>query len=349
MKQAYIIQEAKEIKAYYEKNHKMPTTNKINGVVYSIYTTSYMMANLIVSKYVVKDYPLLHITRYNTTSHKDTISGEKVMTSDYFSMINHFMDYCRSNKRVPSYITTTKSQTKVSFELFTYCLAKIIVYYAENKVNPNYCIFNKSVFSNTNTSSTTVKKAVNQSTSVTKKVTKYVQKNLLEKLGCSGMGQCTSYYCSCNALQQMFYRLTGILVPEKTIAQWAGVTTAGTGHQGIETAVAMFNKKYNKKVKISWKNFSDLGKNQKERFEAVGKMVNNGKAIFFHLCYRLKYGHYETFKSIDLDKEIIIILNSLGNKNSDGSYQGYHENRTFSTQSQYIANMGQKSVCIMEV
>lgn len=349
MKQAYIIPGAREIKAYYEKNHKMPKTNTINGTIYSIYTTSYLMANLIVNKYVVKDYPIMHITLYNTAAHKDTIAGEKVQSSDYFSMINKFLYYCRSNKRVPSYITTTKSQTQVSFELFTYCLAKIIVYYADNKSNPAYCTFDKSIFGNTASKTTTLKKVVNTATTVAKKITKYVQKNLLEKVGCSGMGQCTPYFCSCNALQQMFYRLTGILVPEKTIAKWAGVTTKGVGHQGIETAVAMFNKTYKKKIKITWKNFSDLGKTQKERFEAVGKMVANGKAIFFHLCYRLLYGHYETFKSIDMEKEIIEILNSLGNKNSDGSYQGYHEERTFGTQAQYIANMGQKSVCIMEV
>ena len=146
----------------------------------------------------------------------------------------------------------------------------------------------------------------------------------------------------------MFYRLTGILVPEKTIASWAGVTTSGVGHAGIETAVAKFNKTYNKNLKITWKNFSDLGKNTNERFLALGKLISKANtAIFFHLCYRLKYGHYEPIKSVNTTSNMLEILNSLGTKNSDGTYQGYIEERTYATQQSYISAMSQKSVCII--
>ena len=94
--------------------------------------------------------------------------------------------------------------------------------------------------------------------------------------GCSGMGQCTGYYCACNSLQQAFYRLTGIKVSESTIAGWAGTTHDGTGHPGINTAVAMFNKKYGKNVKISWYNFSELS------WDKIKTMISKG-AVFFHL------------------------------------------------------------------
>ena len=77
--------------------------------------------------------------------------------------------------------------------------------------------------------------------------------NYLTNKGCSGMGQCTPYYCACNSLQQAFYRLTGIHVSESTIASVAGTTSSGTGHQGINTAVAWFNRKYGQNIKITGK------------------------------------------------------------------------------------------------
>ena len=66
--------------------------------------------------------------------------------------------------------------------------------------------------------------------------------------GCAGMGQCTGYTCGPNSLQQMFYRLTGIKVSESAIAEAAGTTTDGTDHEGLNTAVQWFNKKYKKNV-----------------------------------------------------------------------------------------------------
>lgn len=54
----------------------------------------------------------------------------------------------------------------------------------------------------------------------------------LTNTGCSGMGQCTPYYCACNSLQEAFYRLTGIHIAESTIASVASTTTSGTDHWG---------------------------------------------------------------------------------------------------------------------
>ena len=140
--------------------------------------------------------------------------------------------------------------------------------------------------------------------------------------GCSGMGQCTGYYCACNSLQQAFYRLTGIKVSESTIAGWAGTTHDGTGHPGINTAVAMFNKKYGKNVKISWYNFSELS------WDKIKTMISKG-AVFFHLLYRDQWGHYEVIKTVSDDLKI---LNSLGDSCGSGTYCGYIETRTKSTQ-----------------
>ena len=161
--------------------------------------------------------------------------------------------------------------------------------------------------------------------------------------GCSGMGQCTSFYCGPNSLQQCLYRLTGIHVDESTLAGWAGTTTSGTDHQGLETAVAKFNKKYNRKVKIVWKNFKDLGKTDAERWKALANYIKKG-AAFIHLLYKLKWGHYEVPKTIG---DILKILNSLGDKCTSTSYCGYIENRSKADELAYIRGISQKSIAIL--
>ena len=161
--------------------------------------------------------------------------------------------------------------------------------------------------------------------------------DFLTNQGCKGMGQCNGHNCACNSLQQAFYRLTGILVDEKTIAGWAGTTSDGTDHVGINTAVAKFNKKYGKNVKIEWYNFSELS------WDKIKEMLKKG-AIFFHLLYRLKWGHYEPIMSIG---DTLKILNSLGDYCNYPAYCGYIETRTKATQKQYINGISQKSVAFL--
>lgn len=166
----------------------------------------------------------------------------------------------------------------------------------------------------------------------------------LTNIGCSGMGQCTSYYCGCNSLQQCFYRLTGIKVDEDTIAKVAGTTTSGTDHQGLETAVAWFNRKYKKNIKITWKNFNDLGSNDSERWKKLQEYIDKG-AVFCHLLYRNQWGHYEVPKQVN--SSTVDVLNSLGDKCGTYSYCGYIENRSKSAQLSYIRGISQKSIAIL--
>lgn len=166
----------------------------------------------------------------------------------------------------------------------------------------------------------------------------------LTSQGCAGMGQCTPYYCACASLQQCFYRLTGVKVSESTIAGWAGTTHDGTDHPGINTAVAMFNKKHGKNVKIVWYNFSDLGKSDSERWSKMSSLIKSG-ALFCHLLYRDQYGHYEVPKSVG--SENLSILNSLGDRCGGETYCGYVETRSRGTQKRYIGGISQKSVAYL--
>lgn len=175
----------------------------------------------------------------------------------------------------------------------------------------------------------------------------YTQTPLLTSQGATGMGQLTGYSCAANSLQQMFYELTGKNISESTIMGWAGTTTAGTSHAGIETAIAKFNKTYGYDLKVQWKNFSDLGNSISARFKALGEiMCQSNKAVFVHLLYRSKYGHYEVPRMVNTSSSALQILNSLGSKGNNG-YYGYIENRSFSEQAKYIAGISQKGICIV--
>lgn len=166
----------------------------------------------------------------------------------------------------------------------------------------------------------------------------------LKTQGCNGIGQCTPYYCACNSLQQSFYRLTGINVPESQIAKVAGTTSSGTSHGGINTAVNWFNREYKQNVTINWLYFSDLGNDASERWNKLAGHCTDG-AVFCHLLYRNKWGHYEVLESVN--KDTVTVLNSLGNKCGSTSYCGYVETRSKANQLSYMNGISQASVAYL--
>ena len=136
---------------------------------------------------------------------------------------------------------------------------------------------------------------------------------------------------------QCIYRLTGEDVSEMELASVAGTTTSGTDHNGLATALAWFNKIYGYNLKMTWKNFSEVG------FGGTQQAIDNG-ACFHHILYRDRYGHYEVPKITKEDP--IYVLNSLGSSCGNG-YCGYIEERRRSTHQSYINGISQKSVCII--
>lgn len=156
--------------------------------------------------------------------------------------------------------------------------------------------------------------------------------------GCSGMGQCNGYYCACNSVQQAIYRLTGEHISESTLARVGGTTTDGTGHDGINTMFAWFNREYGYNLKVEWKHFSDIG------YDKLQEYINNG-AVIMHILYRNEWGHYEI--PVSVGNGTITVLNSLGEYCSYPAYCGYEETRSQSTHTSYVNGISQKSVCII--
>ena len=345
---SHIRTEATQIKKNIEQNRKIPKACTLtSGAVLSPYSVSYLMAKIIQGNFKKSEVELAEVIVYNADRHKDTIN-EQVKKDDYLKMIDNFISFCKEHRRVPAYITTQKSRIKVSFELFMYGLAKIIVFHQENKHLPNYCTFTKGFVSDTSTSNKTVKKESSKSTSSKGKATKennctnpYKSKPYTTKQGCDELGQNTKTWCALSALQKIL-RKFGINVSQKELARAAGSTSAGTSHQGIETAVAYVAKKYGVRLTCKWYSFQELG------WEGIGKiMCQPNKDLLYHLCYRLLYGHYEKAAELNTKTGMMKIMNSLGNKCSNGCFCGYIENRSTTEQKKYMNAISQKSILVI--
>ena len=340
-----ITQEATQIRKFIEKNHKMPNYCTIEGNQYSIYTTSYLLSQYVANTTQTLIKPISVNRPNNHVLWKaDNI---KIMKTDYISMCKRFNNYCRDNDRVPAYVTHNKTGTKVGFELFVYCLSKIVVFFKENGYLPNYCLFNSSILEYNQTSSKTNKNKGKQSTSTNANISIYKSSPHYLNTGCNNLGQCTKYYCGVHSVHQVLRKFGITRYNENKLAEWAGTTTSGTDHQGILTAISKVS---NGKLHAKWINFSSLGDNTDDRFKALAKLISKADTdCIVHNLYRLKYGHYETIHQIDTKNRTVYVLNSLGNKCGTTSYCGYIEKRDYDTFAKYIANTpgNQPSICLI--
>lgn len=311
------------------------------------------------TKKILKQKPKnIKIVSATDPSVKDTIN-EKIMKDDYLDMMGRFCRYCEQHRRYPNYIITKKSKTKVSLRLFTFCVLKIEKFIKENGTLPKWCIFNKGDVQNNNTNNKNDTKKPIKSTSNCANPYISAPHLLTTK---TGLGQNYNWDCSANAVQQCLYKLSGKTIKEDALIKAGGVTTVGVGHQGINTMIAWFNKKYNTNYKVTWKNFSDLSTNRDGRFLALAKLLCKPNiAVLCHIGYANSgekpitknskiFGHYEVLNCINVKQKKVQALNSLGNKINSHAYAGHLQWRTYETQASFFANTPhqQKAICIIQ-
>lgn len=287
----------------------------------------------------------------------DTIN-EKVQKHEYLEMMKRFISYCESHHQYPSYIITKKSKIKVSYSLFSFCIGKIEKFQKNNGHLPNYCIFDKKDTQNAKKSSQNSKKSTVTPTSTC--TNPYISSPHLTTTA-TGLGQEHPWDCSCNALQQAFYKLGKKKINEDTLIKVTGCGTKGVGHDGLNTAVAWHNKKYGTNYKVVWKNFSDLAETRDQRFAVLAKLICKANtAVICHIGYANSgeskitksskiFGHYECIDKIDTKNKTVRALNSLGKKINANAYAGHLQTRSYETQASFFANTpsGQKAICII--
>lgn len=326
---------ASTVKKYIEKNKKIPSKVTVNKRTYTYGQVAYILSNAV--NHLGKSMTFFAVK--GCTKATGDVVNEKLSAADFKDIAKRTAAYIKKNKQCPNYATTKKSKKRLRARVFIYMLARVINYYYVKKTLPKAAVVNSKYFATSTAKKTTTTKKTTTATKVS-------LHSYLTSEGCSGMGQCTGYNCGPNSLQQCFYRLTGIQVSESAIASAAGTTSDGTDHDGLNTAVKWFNNKYGKNVQITWKNFSDLGSSDAERWKALQSYISKG-AVFVHLLYRDQWGHYEVPKSVGSD--YLSIINSLGDYCSYPAYCGYIETRSKSEQRSYINGISQKSIAILTI
>lgn len=355
-----ILNEAVEIRNFTNKNKQLPKYATIDNSQFTQPQYCYLLAKQIskmslptISKITVKE---------PTQPWGDAFKDVKIARIDYVDIASRVASYIETHNQAPNYASYKGKNIK--FELYTYCFAKIVAYYKENNAFPNYCIFNSADLQNAKTTTTTAKKTTVTSTSSSKNTTKkdnctnpYTSTpHLLTTV--AGLGQEFHWDCSANATQQALYKLSGKKVSEATLIRVGGVTTSGVGHQGINTMIEWFNRKYGTKYKVTWKNFSDLGKTIDARFEALGKLIcKPNVAVICHIGYQdsgsktggTTFGHYEVLDKVNTKTKYVRALNSLGNQINKNAFYGHLQDRSFKVQANYFASTpgGQKALCIV--
>ena len=250
--------------------------------------------------------------------HGDSISN-KISKTDYLDCCKRIVAFVEKNKKMPNFVTWKSKNKKIRERTYIYNLAKILVYYVDHQSTlPAYNTINTNIW----------------------------KKNTVKKYGhatkpcADNRGQNNGYYCGCHSLQEVFRNLTNIVVSQSTIASVCGTTTDGTDHDGLNTCVEWFNKKYGKKLTVKWYNFSDLG------WDGIRKIINsNNKDCIVHNLYRNQWGHYEVINKVYDD--YCDVQNSLGDYCDYPSYYGYVEERYLSTFRSYISGISQKSIMVI--
>ena len=139
---------------------RLPETVTVGSYKISIEEFSYLMSETIVglNKGSISSVSTLEGIQ-DVESGGDSMNA-KIYKEQYVDLANRAMTYIQNNKVPARYAAAySSSNSKVGnagFDLYTYCFAKILVFYDANKYLPNYCTFESSVFKSSSDNSQSI-------------------------------------------------------------------------------------------------------------------------------------------------------------------------------------------------
>lgn len=332
---------ATKTKTYIDKNKKLPSTILIGDKKYTWPQVWYILAYA--TNNIGKSLTKVPNVKKSTKATGETIH-EMISQSDYKDQAKRIFQYIKQNGKTPNYVTSVKSKKKIRPRVSIDGLARVVVhYYNHKKVFANNILFSTKRFANSTPKTDDCKGP------------RYISSPHWTQQGAGYLGQINPYNCGPHSVRQSIKKF-GINISESTLASWAGTTTSGTDHDGINTAIAMAAKQAGVKIDVEWVNFSSLGSNDAARFKALGELLcQKNVAALLHILYsgEGKYydpddecGHYEPLDRVNTETKYVRALNSLGSRDGYG-YYGHLQDRTFNLEAQYISGISQKSVCIL--
>ena len=157
---ANIMAAATKVRNYVNSYKRLPETVTVGSYKISIEEFSYLMSESIVglNKGSISSVKILEGIQ-DVESGGDSMNA-KIYKEQYVDLANRAMTYIQKNKVPARYAAAySSSNSKIGnagFDLYTYCFAKILVFYDANKYLPNYCTFESSVFGSSSDSSESV-------------------------------------------------------------------------------------------------------------------------------------------------------------------------------------------------
>ena len=157
---ANILVAATKVRNYVNSYKRLPETVTVGSYKISIEEFSYLMSESIVglNKGSISSVSTLEGIQ-DVESGGDSMNA-KIYKEQYVDLANRAMTYIQNNKVPARYAAAySSSNSKIGnagFDLYTYCFAKILVFYDANKYLPNYCTFESSVFGSSSDSSESV-------------------------------------------------------------------------------------------------------------------------------------------------------------------------------------------------
>lgn len=254
-----------------------------------------------------------------------------------------------SNKQNESPAYLRFNDKKIGIDAWAYATARMVRYYHEKNRLPNKKVIVTSKIFDDEIKRQEAEKRKREEEERKRREEEERRKALRKyghatQSGCDNRGQNNGHFCGPHSLQECIRNLTGEVISQDTLAEWAGTTSDGTDHDGLNTAVIMAGRRLGVNLTVQWHNFSELG------WDGVRNIVNsNNQDCVIHNLYRrdgeFGYGHYETVNRIYDD--YCDVQNSLGDYCDYGCYCGYVEERDLSTFKYYIDGISQKSVMVI--
>lgn len=156
----------------------------------------------------------------------------------------------------------------------------------------------------------------------------------------TSLKQINSYFCAPVSITQVWYELFGTDESQTEISKYASTTVAGTSHTGINNSLQKLANKYGKRIKIEWKNYSDMS--LQELAEIV---ADPNRALILHVMWHNlnnwddKAGHYTTLACVNPKQGYVYEIYSLNGPELIKRTSDYMKTVT--------SEISQQSVCII--